>query len=87
MAAIAPIKVDAETDRLISTGAHFLGTSKKAFVDEAVRSYIQNHRDEITKAVLETLKQLDGSDTSVVSALTGVSVEDVKRLGGMPGER
>lgn len=33
----APLKVDPETDELISQGAHFLGMTKKDLVAEAVR--------------------------------------------------
>ena len=43
--AVSPIKVDAETDRLLSDAAHFLGRSKKDVVDVAVRDYVDAHRD------------------------------------------
>ncbi|WP_369045142.1 hypothetical protein [Sinomonas sp. P10A9] len=84
MATVAPIKVDAETDRLISHAAHFLGTNKKAIVDEAVREYIDAHRDEINQAVLVALKQIDGTKASMVSVLTGLSREELDELGGVP---
>jgi len=49
--AVSPIKVDAQTDELISHAAHFLGRSKKDFVDEAVRAYVDAHRDEINAGI------------------------------------
>jgi len=48
---VSPIKVDAQTDELISHAAHFLGRSKKDFVDEAVRAYVDAHRDEINAGI------------------------------------
>lgn len=80
----APIKVDPETDQLISTAAHFLDKSKKSVVAEAVRAYVDENREAIQEAVMHTMRQLDGSNTSVVSALTGMSKERLDALGGVP---
>jgi hypothetical protein len=79
----APIKVDAETDRLISHAAHFLHCSKKDVVDAAVREYIDKHRDSIQSGVLEALHALDGSTKSAVSLLTGLSPSEIDELGGL----
>ncbi|QGQ20461.1 hypothetical protein GC089_16280 [Cellulomonas sp. JZ18] len=83
----APIKVDAHTDQLISHTAHFLGRSKKDIVDQAVREYIDNHRDAIQEGVSNALKQLDGSLGASVSVLTGVSQEEIAALGGIDETR
>lgn len=80
--ATAPIKVDAETDRLISNAAHFLQRSKKSVVDLAVREYVENHRAEIQEAALEALRLLDGSTKSAVSLVSGMSSEELEDLGG-----
>ena len=82
MASVAPIKVDAQTDRLISHAAHFLGRSKKDVVDAAVREYIENHRVELQEAVTAALQQLDGSVAGSVSLLTGLSRSELDALGG-----
>jgi hypothetical protein len=79
----SPIKVDAQTDKLISHAAHFLGRSKKDVVDVAVREYIENHRAAIQEAVSSALRQLDGSVTSSVSLLTGLSTAELDDLGGI----
>lgn len=79
---LAPIKVDSETDALISHAAHFLRASKKDVVNEAVREYIERHRDEIQKAALEALRALDGTTKSTVQLLTGASDEELDELGG-----
>lgn len=82
---LAPIKVDSETDALISHAAHFLRSSKKDVVDIAVREYIERHREEIQKAALEALRTLDGSTKSAVQLLTGASDDELDELGGFSG--
>jgi hypothetical protein len=79
-----PIKVDATTDQLISHAAHFLGRSKKDIVDIAVREYIEAHREEINAGVRTALTQLDGSASASVSLITGLSAEEIDKLGGLP---
>lgn len=83
--ALAPIKVDSETDALISHAAHFLRSSKKDVVDVAVREYIERHRKEIQKAALEALRTLDGSTQSAVQLLTGAGDDELDELGGFSG--
>jgi tRNA(His) 5'-end guanylyltransferase len=79
----APIKVDAETDRIISHAAHFLQRSKKDVVDAAVREYVEAHRELIHSGALEALRTLDGSTKSAVSLLTGLSSSEIDDLGGL----
>ncbi|NMO51038.1 hypothetical protein HH310_07520 [Actinoplanes sp. TBRC 11911] len=79
----APIKVDVETDRLISHAAHFLGKAKKEVVDAAVREYIDAHRDEINQGVRDAMQQLDGTPESAVSLLTGIPSDRIADYGGM----
>ena len=80
---VTPIKVDAQTDKLISHAAHFLGRSKKDVVDIAVREYIENHRASIEEGVSQALRQLDGSVASSVELLTGFSRAKLDELGGV----
>lgn len=84
MAALTPIKVGAETDELVSHAAHFLGATKKSVVDQAVREYVDRHRAEIDAGIRAALLQLDGTNTAVVSAMTGLSAERLADLGGVP---
>lgn len=78
----APLKVDPATDELISQAAHFLGMTKKDFVAEATRAYLEKRREEIRRGMVESMKLLDGSLTSSVSLLTGLSQERIEELGG-----
>jgi hypothetical protein len=80
----APIKVDVETDQLISQAAHFLGKAKKDVVDAAVREYIETHRSEINEGVRAALSHLDGSSASAVALLTDVPEDQLNQYGGMP---
>lgn len=83
-AASAPIKVNAESDQLITQTAHFLGITKKDVVDRAVREYVDNHRQEIQDGVSAALRQLDGTEASVVRMLTGLSQAQIDAVGGLP---
>ena len=79
----APLKVDPDTDELITDGAHFLGMTKKDLVGEAVRAYLASRREEMRQAMLDKLRKLDGSATSSVALLTDIPAEDIERLGGI----
>ncbi|MFD8867316.1 hypothetical protein ACFV1F_23715 [Streptomyces sp. NPDC059590] len=83
----APLKVDLETDQLITEGAHFLGVTKKDLVADAVRMYIEHRREEIRRGMAESMRVLDGTTKSRVALLTGISAEDIDRLGGIGEER
>jgi hypothetical protein len=79
----SPLKVDPATDELISQGAHFLGLTKKDLVAEAVRDYLAARREEIHAAMVEAMRVLDGSTKARVALLTGLTPEDIDRLGGI----
>jgi hypothetical protein len=79
----APLKVDPDTDELISQGAHFLGMTKKDLVAEAVRAYLAERREDIHVAMTEAMRVLDGTTRSRVAFITAISPQDVDRLGGI----
>jgi hypothetical protein len=83
-ATAAPIKIDTQTDELLTQAAHFLRSSKKDIVDAAVREYIEKHREDIQKGVFDALRELDGSTTGAVSMLSGLSKAELAELGGVP---
>ncbi|GAA2891942.1 hypothetical protein GCM10010517_56360 [Streptosporangium fragile] len=78
----SPLKVDPATDELIAQGAHFLGMTKKDLVAAAVRVYLEQRREHIRRGMIESMKALDGSLSSSVSLLTGLSPERINELGG-----
>ncbi|GAB2959176.1 hypothetical protein GCM10023080_018920 [Streptomyces pseudoechinosporeus] len=79
----APLKVDPETDKLISQGAHFLGLTKKDLVAEAVRVYLEQRREDLRVGMVEALQVLDGSLKSDVMLLTGLTAEEIDAVGGI----
>jgi uncharacterized protein (DUF1778 family) len=79
----APLKIDPATDELISQAAHFLGMTKKDFVAEAAKAYLEQRREEVRRGMIESMKVLDGSLTSSVALLTGLSAERIEALGGV----
>jgi hypothetical protein len=79
----SPLKVDPEVDELISQGAHFLGLTKKDLVAEAVKDYLAARREEIHRKMTEAMSVLDGTTRARVALLTGVTPDDIDRLGGL----
>jgi hypothetical protein len=79
---MSPLKVDPAIDELISQGARFLGLAEKDLVAEAVKYYLAVRREEIHRRMTEALRVLDGSTKSRVALLTGISPDDIDRLGG-----
>ncbi|MFC5182318.1 type II toxin-antitoxin system TacA family antitoxin [Actinomadura harenae] len=77
-----PLKIDPATGELIAQAAHFLGMTKKDFVAEAARAYLEQRRLEVRRGMVESMKVLDGSLGGGVAALTGLSPERVDELGG-----
>lgn len=78
----APLKIDPATDELITQAAHFLGMTKKDFVAEAARAYLEQRRTEVRQGMIESMRVLDGSLTSSVAMLTGLPPERIDELGG-----
>lgn len=78
----SPLKVDPETDKLISQGAHFLGLTKKDLVAEAVRAYLEQRREDLRLGMVEAISVLDGSLKADVMMLTGLSADDIDAVGG-----
>nr|WP_242605641.1 hypothetical protein [Frankia sp. Cppng1_Ct_nod] len=79
----SPLKVDPETDKLISQGAHFLGVTKKDLVAEAVRAYLEQRREELRAGMIAAMKVLDGSLKADVMLLTGLTAEEIDAVGGI----
>ncbi|MEV0678392.1 hypothetical protein AB0I60_17935 [Actinosynnema sp. NPDC050436] len=79
----APVKVDQETHALIAHGATALHMSQKDLLAAAVREYLGARREEINAALRRTMAALDGTRSSQVAALTGMSKERLDELGGV----
>jgi hypothetical protein len=79
----APLKVDPKVDELISSGANFLGITKKDLVAEAVQFYLDARREEMRERMRSLMRQLDGTRASRVALLSGLSREQLEAVGGV----
>lgn len=79
----APLKVDPAIDELISSGANFLGITKKDLVAEAVQFYLDARREEMRQRMGKLMRQLDGTRASRVALLAGLSREQLEAVGGI----
>lgn len=52
--------------------------------DHLASDYIEANYDDISAAVNEALAQLDGSVSSALSVITGLTAEEIEDLGGLP---
>jgi hypothetical protein len=57
--------------------------TQKDLLAAAVREYLTARRERIDTALRETMTILDGTTTSRVAALTGLSAERLAELGGV----
>jgi hypothetical protein len=64
---------DPATDELIS---------QQDLSAEAAKAYLEQRCEEVRSGVIESMKFLDGSLTSAVAMLTGLSPERIEELGG-----
>jgi len=76
-------KVDPKVDELISSGANFLGITKKDLVAEAVQFYLDARREEMRERMRSLMRQLDGTRASRVALLSGLSREQLEAIGGV----
>jgi hypothetical protein len=79
----APLKVDPVVDEMISSGANFLGMTKKDLVAEAVQFYLDARREEMRQRMQGLMRQLDGTRASRVALLAGLSREELDAVGGV----
>jgi hypothetical protein len=79
----APLKVDPAIDELISSGANFLGITKKDLVAEAVQFYLDARREQMRARMRSLMDQLDGTRAARVALLAGLSREQLDAVGGV----
>jgi hypothetical protein len=79
----APLKIDEETNELVSTMALFLHMTKKDLVAEAVRVYGDIRRKEIQAEMRAAMRKLDGTRAARVAMLAGITVEELNAVGGV----
>ncbi|WP_306212382.1 hypothetical protein [Actinoplanes sp. RD1] len=79
-----PLTTDPRGIRFLTYDTYLRDTPYTEAEKAYIRQYAAEHRDEIIAQVRENLRKLDGTPGSVVSLLTGLSIERINELGGMP---
>jgi hypothetical protein len=77
------VKVSPESDRLITSGAHYLHMSKKDLVEAAVAFYLDARREEMQAGMRELLRELDGSRAARIAMLAGMTRDELDTVGGV----
>lgn len=79
------LDVDPVTRDLIFHSAHFLGMDPREFLDEAVRTYLEQRREEVRHGMVESMRLLDGalgSSVTMVAGQASAQVEDATSRSG-----
>jgi hypothetical protein len=79
----SPIKVHESTKEKVRYAASMTGLQQSEIVERAVDEYVQRHRDDFAARIERARQALLGGDAVALAYASGVTVEDVERLGGV----
>lgn len=79
----SPIKVHESTKEKVRYAASMTGLQQSEIVEQAVDEYVERHREEFAARIERARQALLGGKASAIAYASGVSVEDVERLGGV----
>lgn len=79
----SPIKVHETTKEKVRYAALMSGMQQAELVELAVDEYVERHREEFSRRMERAREALLGGKASTVAHATGVSEEDVARVGGV----
>ena len=79
----SPIKVHESTKEKVRYAALMSGLQQAELVELAVDEYVDRHREAFTRRMERAHQALLGGKASALAYATGVSVEDVARVGGV----
>jgi ribosomal 50S subunit-associated protein YjgA (DUF615 family) len=79
----SPIKVHEATKEKVRYAASMTGLQQSEIVEKAVDEYVERHRDEFAARIERARQALLGSEAAAIAYASGVTVEDVERLGGV----
>lgn len=81
----SPIKVHESTKEKIRYAALMSGLQQAELVERAVDEYVDRHREEFGQRMERAREALLGGKASTLAYATGVSEDDVSRVGGVGG--
>jgi hypothetical protein len=79
----SPIKVHESTKEKVRYAALLSGLQQAELVERAVDEYVERHREEFGRRMERAREALLGGKASALAYATGVSEEDVARVGGV----
>ena len=79
----SPIKVHESTKEKVRYAASMTGLQQSEIVEKAVDEYVERHRDDFAERIERARQALLGGNAATIAYASGVSVEDVERLGGI----
>jgi hypothetical protein len=82
----SPIKVHESTKEKIRYAASMTGLRQSELVERAVDEYVERHREQFAERLERAREALLGGDASTLACMTGVTEEDVARLGGVKSD-
>jgi predicted TPR repeat methyltransferase len=82
----SPIKVHEATKEKVRAAALATGVNQAEVVEKAVDEYVERHRDEFAARLEHARVALLGGEASALAYASGVTEEDVARLGGVKSD-
>ena len=79
----SPIKVHESTKEKVRYAASMTGLQQSEIVEQAVDEYVERHREEFAARIERARLALLGGKASAIAYASGLTVEDVERLGGV----
>jgi hypothetical protein len=79
----SPIKVHESTKEKVRHAALMSGLQQAELVERAVDEYVERHRAEVGRRMERAHEALIGGKSSALAYATGVTEEDIERLGGV----
>ncbi len=79
----SPIKVHESTKEKVRYAASMTGLQQSEIVEKAVDEYVERHRDEFAARIERARQALLGGEAATIAYASGVTVDDVERLGGV----
>lgn len=82
----SPIKVHEATKEKVRYAASMSGLQQSEIVEKAIDEYVERHRDDFAARIERARQALLGGNAATIAYASGVTVEDVERLGGVKPE-
>lgn len=83
----SPIKVHESTKEKVRYAALMAGLQQAELVERAVDEYVERHREEFGRRMERAREALLGGKASTLAYATGVTEEDIARVGGVDSDQ